>query len=702
MMSLNVLRDAYMRHVSFSETEEMSNQWGSLFYTSWARDNWWLSVSPPIEEDASPFKGCVAAKFLYEDGADIVIRKITFDPEEASAAGVFWGSSDRINAKRRTFIRASLPSIVGEMLDSTAWHPADGKFDRPELIDKISGTYAAMMAARKVNLEFTWHDSVMEAYRSWHDVSTSCMTGEDRYENTELYDNCVGGKRIWALEVRDASSTLIGRALVFKPIRHRTVEEILNEPAIDSTDVPFKENAEDWYVHRIYGAGAYAGSDYDGARRVSGEIMKAYPWLKHEVSGVACIVCRIPRSQRLPYIDNSGFFLVRNQDPNSKIIICFGAKPSETGGWEKESGGNYQGGFIYEERHSVCCSDCDERMDNDDATYVNDRPVCNGCLESYTWCEITEEYCSNEDAIEIVAGRDAGSYIDMNCLPYTRRGVTYEIADTPDGRSVAAPSENISMVFSDGEDKAMVLDSDDTENIMTAKVIRPAFNARGYLSSDFVVTDEEIDVLVEGSRSNYCWKDADDNWYVYRDGIPFNGVVRVVRDDDVVRFFTETGPRQIVFRPHGGRNGLIPLSMDFWEQTTPCEDVRVKPNWLFCITDPKDDVWHVSLTCVQFEVPNAHSLTANVRTSNLGYCIVNDDRSGQCRLLKVGMSPNTDAWEIERICKSMFRSGRFGAGDYCIKHIPNTHEYEVTSPTGHMMFGESKLIVNADSIMEVS
>ena len=702
-MSLEILRKAYERHVEYADYVNLSSPWGENEYRSnWARDNWWLSVSPPIEEDASPFKGCVAARFLYEDGGAVVIRKITFNPEENDNRSFFWGLSDNISAKRRVFVRSSISSIIGEMIDSVAWRPLDDEINRAELIDKISSTYNAMMAARTANLEFTWHDSVEDAYRSWNEVSYSCMTGS-RSQNTEVYDRTIGGKRIWAGEARDASGAFIGRFICYKPVMARSVQEVLDAPSIQVDDKPFAEGADGWVVHRIYGSGQHnAGCDRDGYTRVAGELMKAYPWLKFNPStdGSPMIAAKIPSSRRLPYLDHGGCFIVRGESAGDRIIICFGEAPDTMNGWSTESADNYEGGFIIHGEYNVYCDDCGGNCHEDDVTYIGDRNVCPSCLESdYTYCEITGEHCRSRNAVEIVSGDYSGTYINRDELPYSRRNTSLVLAENVHGDSVCCDEDDTRTVWSNGDEQVFYMTDSDYENhVRTATVIIPRFTSeRGMFVGDFTVTDETMDVFMddpENPNSRYVWRDDNGAYYVYGRAIPFNGPVKAVVVGRILSFFKEGGHDQIGMRASAYAYGMMPISLNYWQMVDPHLDTVCSQDWTYTFCRNVDG-FDVNVSCTSIDYPRSAASQISSTTIGSSLCINNEDRFGRARIVMMGQQQGDDDWCCQRITVTMHRSNRISPGRYKLVRMDDNN-FMLTCSDGRASFlgGMSAIRIN--------
>lgn len=714
-MSLETLREAYERHVAYYNEVSMSHQWGSgEYWTRWARDNWWLSVSPPIEEDASPYKGCVAARFLYEDGGAIVIRKVTFNPEEADNRNFFWGVSENISAKRRVFIRSAISSIIGEMIDSIAWKPGEGEeFNREVLIEKITKTYNAMMAAKTADLEFVWHDNVQDAYCGWHNSSYSCMTGDERSPNVEVYDRTIGGKRIWAAEARNSDGVFIGRFLCYKPVMAQSVQDVLDAPSIPSDDRPFDQDAEGWVVHRIYGSGPRAGEDENGCRRMTGEIMKAYPWLSLSPDtsiGSPCVLAKIPRSLRLPYIDHGGCFIVRGEAAGDPIILCFEKDPPNTlNGWHTEAAVNFTGGYILHNIENVCCDDCGERVSEDDITYIGDRNVCPHCLDhEYTYCEITAEHCRSRNAIEIVSGEYSGTYIDMDALPYSRRNVSLVLAENVHGDSVCCDEDDTRTVWSNGDEQVFYMTDSDYENhVRTATVIVPRFTSeRGMFVGDFTVTDKTMDVFMddpENPNSRYVWRDDSGAYYVYGKAIPFNGPVKAFVVGKILAFFKVGGTDQIVMRASAYGYDMMPVALNYWYMVDPHLDTVCSQDWTY--TFCKDvDGFDVHVSCTSVDHPRSAASQIISTTVGSSLCISNEDRYGRARIIVMGQYQGDDDWCCQRITVTMHRSNRIAPGRYKLVRMDDNN-FRLTKRDGPVsLLGEVSAIrinIQNNSMMEV-
>ena len=652
-----------------------------------------------ITDERSPYKDCAEGRYLHEDGEDIVVRKVvTTSTGDWSQDGyrLLHSMSDDIQSQRRTITRSAIGTIVKEMVSCKWWcdNPPDDDNGISLLVDKIVQRYEALKAA-KAKLHFVWRDDIVDAYDSWHPLSCSCMTGKERSCNVEIYERTIGGKRFWALEAWEGpeeGARFMGRCLVFKPSMKETISEILAD-SIDADDVPWRENAEGWRVQRIYGnSPVQAGSDEIGIRHVKGAMIKQLPWLIHETLGF--VAARIPSSTRLPYLDNHGYFVVNSEEPGAKIIIGAGGEKPR-GGWRHESGADYEGGFIYNDRNRSSCSSCGESYDDDDLTCVNDELICNCCLENnYVWCRLSDEYVHNEQAIRIVSGPYEGEYCDQECLPVRRGNVHYVLARDEDGSCVAAPQDECQMCMICGEEDWVFADDG---AVVDAKVIDFGITTTGAISSRLVVTDETVRALKSDVGQGRLFKGSDGEYYYYngrRLDVGRSAQLVASSEDDkaVITFFIDG--RVVEFVPEIGAKRLVPvLSERDGTYRRLDHDDYVSRRTIVTVQESGSG-FNVCLQSI-FVKSNSLESLANCCHSVSGTAYqFNDRMMGQ---LNISLFPHHPDYCIRRCIEMMHTSRRFSDGTYVLQAMDG-HRYSITANDSKIFATVNQTVVlNIDS-----
>lgn len=234
------------------------------------------------------------------------------------------------------------------------------------------------------NFEWLTGQDIVNKYKSWDDVSNSCMTGSVRACQTELWGT--NGKQCRLLVVKDGDGE-IARCLCYRPT------ESLE---FDMTDVPFGIG---WYYGRFYCIkGESSQLSYE--RRITQAIAWAKQHgleeLRYNTKGCVPLIV----TEFAPYIDR-GHVFVQGFREGEKCIWTMEDEVGERGArWRAIENDQYGGGFGRSNTDGdTQCARCECDCWEESSSYVeNVGHVCQHCFENGDYvCCVDDTYRSLED-----------------------------------------------------------------------------------------------------------------------------------------------------------------------------------------------------------------------------------------------------------------------------------------------------------------